>query len=79
MNDDGYPAFAILAGLALLLIGAMAFCANSEQVGIALFGDVNQSIVYRADPVLTAVLFLVVCLAVAIVAGGAFGGGRRHE
>jgi hypothetical protein len=77
MDDDKTPLL-VLLGMALLFVGAMGLCAHTDQVGIALFGDVTQSIAVKSDPLMSAATFLLAAVLVAVVAGAGLGGGRNN-
>lgn len=78
MDDDKTPLLALL-GLALVFVGLLGLCSHTDQIGVAVFGDVTQSIAVRSDPLLSAAVFLLAAVLVAVVAGAGLGGGRKRE
>lgn len=78
MDDDKTPLL-VLLGLALAFVAIMGLCSHSDQVGIALFGDVTQSITVRSDPLASAATFLLAAVLVAVVAGAGLNGRGRQQ
>lgn len=78
MDDDKAPMW-VLFGLAVVFVGLIGLCSHTDQVGLALFGDVNQSITVKSDPLASAAVFLLAAVLVAVVAGAGLSGRGRQQ
>ena len=78
MDDDKAPLL-VLLGLSLVFVALMGLCAHTDQIGVAVFGDVTQSIAVRSDPLMSAAVFLLAAVLVAVVAGAGLNGRGRQQ